>query len=158
MLQNIYHEYSENVFDYLMDKINNCNNDDQIIEVLVREYYLYIKDNSELFHFVDQFSSCPALINQCAARNGINTLNNLFDEMKKKRVFKDFRNDNLRAILFYPTKAIVMDSCIENDEKSEFLSELIKIVQDALLIKKSNYKIKRDNFVKILLQKDLVII
>ena len=136
MLQDIYHEYSENVFDYLIDKINNCNNGEQIIEILVREYYLYIKDNSEVFHFVDQFSSCPALINQCSARNGINILNNLFDEMKRKQVFKDFRNDNLRAILFYPTKAIVMDSCIENDEKSELLSELIKIVQDALLIKK----------------------
>lgn len=135
MLQDIYHEYSENVFDYLIDKINNCNNGEQIIEILVREYYLYIKDNSEVFYFVDQFSSCPALINQCSARNGINILNNLFDEMKKKRVFKDFRNDNLRAILFYPTKAIVMDSCIEKDEKSELLSELIKIVQDALLIK-----------------------
>ena len=135
MLQDIYREYSEDVFDYLLDKLNNCNNGEQIIEILVSEYYLYIKDNSEVFHFVDQFASCPALANQCSATNGINILNNLFDELKRKRVFKDFRNDNLRAILFYPTKSIVMNSCIDNNEKSEVLNELIKIIQDALLIK-----------------------
>ncbi|WP_160688620.1 TetR/AcrR family transcriptional regulator [Clostridium sp. C2-6-12] len=135
MLQDIYREYSEEIFDYLIDKLNNCNDGEKIIEILVREYYLYIKDNSEVFHFVDQFSSCPALAKQCSERNGINILNNFFDEMKKNGVFKDFRNENLRAILFYPTKSIVMNSCVENDEKSELLIELIKIIQDILLVR-----------------------
>ncbi|MDR3598331.1 TetR/AcrR family transcriptional regulator [Clostridium sp.] len=135
MLQDIYLEYSEDIFDYLLDKLNNCNKGEQIIEILVKEYYLYIKDNGEIFHFVDQFSSCPALANQCSARNGINILNNLFDEMKRKRVFKDYRNDNLKAMLFYPTKSIVMNPCIDDNEKFELLDELIKIMQDALLIK-----------------------
>lgn len=135
MLQDIYREYSEEVFDYLIDKLNNCNDGEQIIEILVREYYLYIKDNSEVFHFVDQFSSCPALAKQCSERNGINILNNFFDEMKRNQIFKDFRNENLRAILFYPTKSIVMNSCVENDEKSELLIELIKIIQDTLLVR-----------------------
>lgn len=135
MLQDIYREYSEEVFDYLIDKLNNCNDGEQIIEILVREYYLYIKDNSEVFHFVDQFSSCPALAKQCSERSGINILNNFFDEMKRNRIFKDFRNENLRAILFYPTKSIVMNSCVENAEKSELLNELIKIIQDILLVR-----------------------
>lgn len=135
MLHEIYREYSEEIFDYLFYKLNNCNHGEQIIEILVREYYFYIKENNEIFHFVDQFASCPALSNQCSARNGINVLNNLFDEMKRKRVFKDFRNDNLRAMLFYPTKSIVINSCIDENEKSELLEELIKIIQDALLAK-----------------------
>lgn len=135
MLHEIYHEHSEDIFDYLFVKLNNCNTGEQIIEILVREYYLYIEDNSEVFHFVDQFLSCPSLANQCSARNGINILNNLFDEMKRKRVFKEFKNDNLRVILFYPTKSIAMNSCIDNDEKYELVNELIKIVQNTLLIK-----------------------
>jgi AcrR family transcriptional regulator len=135
MLQDIYSEYSEDVFYYLLEKMNKCENGNEIIEILIREYYLYIEENREVFHFVDQFASCPALANQCSARNGINILNNLFDEMKEKRVFKDFNNNNLRAILFYPTKSIVMNSCIDNTEKSELLNELIEIIQDALLIK-----------------------
>lgn len=135
MLQDIYREYSEEVFDYLIDKLNNCNDGEKIIEILVREYYLYIKDNSEVFHFVDQFLSCPALAKQCSERNGINILNNFFDEMKKNRIFKDFRNENLRAILFYPTKSIVMNSCVDDDDKSELLIELIKIIQNTLLVR-----------------------
>lgn len=135
MLQDIYREYSEDIFDYLLDKLHNCSNGEQIIEILVKEYYFYIKENSEVFHFVDQFASCPALANQCSARNSIYKLNNLFDEMKRKRIFKDLRNYNLKAMLFYPTKSIVMNSCINDDEKSELLEELIRIIQDALLIK-----------------------
>ncbi len=135
MLQDIYREYSEDIFDYLLDKLHNCSNGEQIIEILVKEYYFYIKENSEVFHFVDQFASCPALANQCSARNSIYKLNNLFDEMKRKRIFKDLRNYNLKAMLFYPTKSIVMNSCISDGEKSELLEELIRIIQDALLIK-----------------------
>lgn len=135
MLQDIYREYSEDIFDYLLDKLHNCSNGEQIVEILVKEYYFYIKENSEVFHFVDQFASCPALANQCSARNSIYKLNNLFDEMKRKRIFKDLRNYNLKAMLFYPTKSIVMNSCINDDEKSELLEELIRIIQDALLIK-----------------------
>ncbi|MDS0525849.1 TetR/AcrR family transcriptional regulator [Clostridium sp. SHJSY1] len=135
MLQDIYREYSEDVFYYLLDKINKCSEGKEIIEILVREYYFYIKDNSEIFHFVDQFSSCPALANQCLARNGISILNNLFEKMKKNGQFKNYKNDNLRAIIFYPTKSIVMNSCIDNDEKVQLLNELIEIIQDTLLIK-----------------------
>lgn len=133
MLQDIYREYSEDIFDYLLDKLNNCMSGQQLIEILIREYYFYIKENGEIFHFVDQFASCPALSNQCSARKGINILNDFLDEMKRKQVFRDFRNDNLRAILFYPIKSIAMNSCIEDDEKPELLDELIKIIQDALL-------------------------
>ena len=108
--------------------------DKQLIEILVREYYTYIQENGEIFHFVDQFSSCPALASQCSERKGINNLNNLLDEMKEKRVFKDFRNDNLIAILFYPIKSIAINQCIGEDEQVELLKEMIRIIQDALLV------------------------
>ena len=133
MLQDIYLEYSEEIFDYLLSKLHNVIEGQQLIEILVREYYNYIKEHGEIFHFVDQFSSCPALACQCAERNGINNLNNLLDEMKKKKVIKDFRNDNLIAILFSPIKYIAINQCIEEREKVELLKEMIRIIQKALL-------------------------
>lgn len=135
MLQDIYREYSEDIFDYLLNKLNNHNSGKQFIETLVKEYYFYIIDNSEIFYFVNQFSSCPALSAQCSARSGINTLDVILDEMKQKQIFKDFQNDNLRAILFYPVKSIAMNPCIGEKEKSDLLDELIRIIQDSLLIK-----------------------
>ena len=133
MLQDIYLEYSEDIFGYLINKVDNCNNGGELIEILVKEYYFYIKDNREIFHFVDQFASCPALSKQCSSRNGIHIFNEFLDEIKRKDVFKNYKNDNLRAILFYPVKSIAMNPCILDTDKPELLNELIEIIQQALL-------------------------
>ena len=134
MLQDIYLEYSEGIFDYLFSKLNNDMSGQQLIEILARGYYTYIQENGEIFHFVDQFSSCPALSSQCSERKGINNLNILFEDMKEKRVIKDFRNDNLVAIIFYPIKSIATKQCIGEDEQAELLKEMIMIIQNALLV------------------------
>jgi len=134
MLQDIYREYSEEIFDYLLSKIKNSMDGEQVIEVLARGYYTYIQENGEIFHFVDQFSSCPALANQCSAQKGINNLNNLLVKMKAERVLKDFRNDNLVAIIFHPVKYIAINKCIEEDEQAKLLKELIGIIQNALIL------------------------
>ncbi|PRR83899.1 TetR/AcrR family transcriptional regulator [Clostridium vincentii] len=134
MLQDIYLEYSEEIFDYLLSKLDNDMDGRQLIEILVTGYYTYIQENGEIFHFVDQFSSCPALANQCSERRGITILNNLLEDMKIKKVFKDFRNENLIAILFYPIKSIATKPCIGQAQQLELLKEMIRIVQDALLV------------------------
>lgn len=134
MLQDIYHEYSEEIFDYLLSKIYKDMDGHELIEILARGYYTYIQEHGEIFHFVDQFSSCPALASQCSEMKGIQNLNNLLEEMKVKRVFKNFRNDNLVSILFYPVKSIAIKQCIAEDEQAELLKEMIMIIQDALLL------------------------
>ena len=134
MLQDIYHEYSEEIFDCILSKLYKDMDGNELIEVLARGYYTYIKEHGEIFHFVDQFSSCPALANQCSEMKGIQDLNNLLEEMKAKKVFKDFRNDNLISILFYPVKSIAIKQCIEESEQAELLKEMIMIIQDALLL------------------------
>ena len=133
MLQDIYREYSEEIFDYLFSRLSNEMDGHQLIEILVRGYYTYIQEHGEIFHFVDQFSSCPALASQCLEMKGIYNLNNLFEEMKEKKVFKDFQNDNLVAILFYPVKSIAIKHYIGEAEETELLEEMIIIIQDALL-------------------------
>jgi AcrR family transcriptional regulator len=134
MLQDIYREYSEEIFDYLLSKLNNHMDGEELIEILVSAYYTYIKEHGEIFHFVDQFSSCPALASQCLEMKGIHNLNILLEEMKEKKVFKNIQNDNLVAILFYPVKTIAIKQCIGEVGQRELLSEMITIIQDALLI------------------------
>jgi AcrR family transcriptional regulator len=134
MLQDIYHEYSEDIFDYLLSKIYKEMDGHQLIEMLARGYYNYIQEHGEIFHFVDQFSSCPALASHCLERKGIKNLNDLLEEMKDKRVLKDFENANLVAILFYPVKSIAIKQCTSNAEQDILLEEMIMIIQDALLL------------------------
>ena len=134
MLQDIYLEYSEQIFDYLFSKLNNNMNGQEFIEILAKGYYTYIKQYGEIFHFVDQFSSCPALASQCLERKGINSLNLLLEDMKDKGVIKDFKNYNLIAIIFYPIKSIAIKQCIGQAEQGELLEEMISIIKDALLV------------------------
>ena len=134
MLRDIYLEYSEEIMDYVLSKLNNNKDGLQIIEILVREYYTYIQENDEIFHFVDQFSNCPALANQCSVRNGMKNLNDLLNEMKLKRIFKEFRNDNLIAILFSPIKYIAINKCIGHAEQAELVEEMVSIIQKTLLL------------------------
>ena len=134
MLQDIYHEYSEEIFDCILSKIHSNMDGRELIEILLTGYYTYIKEHGEIFHFVDQFSSCPALASHCLEKKGIQNLNHLLEEMKEQKVFKDFRNDNLISILFYPVKSIAIKQCTGEIEKAELLKEMIVIIQDALLL------------------------
>ena len=133
MLRDIYQGYSEEIFTYLLSKIHYGIEGQQLIEVLVRSYYTYIREHEEIFHFVDQYSNCPSLVCHCGEMKNIYSLNSLLDEMKEKRIIKDYQNDNLLAILFYPIKAIAINQHRKEEESAELLQEMVKIIQDALL-------------------------
>ena len=84
----------------------------------MRSYYNYIREHEEIFNFVDQFSNCPSLASGCSERKGICNINNLIAEMKNNHIIKDYNNDNLLAIIFYPVKAIAVDNHKTEAEKS----------------------------------------
>ena len=134
MLQDIYNEYAEEIFNYLLDQVDMEMRGQQLIEILVRSYYDYIRENKEIFSFVEQFSHCPSLASGCTELKGICSINNLVAEMKSNQVIRDYSNDNLLAILFYPVKAIAVNNQKSEEERADLLREMIKIIQDALLI------------------------
>jgi AcrR family transcriptional regulator len=134
MLQDIYREYSEEIFDYLFNRVNRGMAGNQLIEILVRSYYTYIQEHEEVFNFVEQFSNCPSLASGCSGIKGTYCINNLIAELKENHIIKDYNNDNLLAILFYPVKAIASNNHKTETEKVELLKEMIEIIQDALLI------------------------
>ena len=133
MLQAIYQEYSEEIFDSLLDKLRGGLEGNEFVDRLIRSYYTYILEHEEIFHFVDQFSSCPALANNCSAMKGVNAINALFQELKAKGILKEYNNENLSALLFSPVKSIASNHCIDDEEKEQLLKEMIMIIQGALL-------------------------
>lgn len=135
MLQDIYREYSEDIFDYLLNRVNQEMRGQQLIEILVKSYYNYIREHNEIFSFVEQFSTCPSLAGSCRAETkGIHNINTLLAEMKNNQVIRDYSNDTLLAIIFYPVKAIAVSSRKSEAERADLLREMINIIQDALLI------------------------
>jgi AcrR family transcriptional regulator len=134
MLHEIYREYAEETFHFLKSELEGCIEGKQIIRILVDEYYNYIRMNEEIFHFVEQFSSCPALANQCSEVKGIFGLYKLFDEMKEKKIVKNYRNESILAIVLSPVKALHNNHCIVEEEKEAILKEMIEIIQKAILL------------------------
>ena len=133
MLKLIYQEYAEEVFDFLLEQLKPEMTGEQLIDLLVREYYQYIIENEEIFHFVEQFSTCPSLHEGCHVLQGPITLNVILKEYKERGILKNFNNENIRAILFYPVKVIANRSCPSEVTKKEMLDEMILIICKALL-------------------------
>lgn len=134
MLQDIYKEYSEEIFAYILGRVNCGMEGQQLIEILIRSYYDYIWEHRETFSFIEQFSNCPSLASGCTEIKGICNINLLIAEMKNHQIIKNYSNDNLLAILFYPVKSIALDNRKSEAERMGLLQEMIKIIQDALLM------------------------
>lgn len=134
MLQDIYHEYAEEIFDYILDRVEWEMTGEQLIELIIRSYYDYIWENKEIFSFVEQFSNCPSLVGRCSGKAGICNINELLNDMKQSRIIKNYNNDTLLALLFYPVKAIALDGNKSESEREKLLEEIIEIIQDALLL------------------------
>ena len=135
MLHDIYSEYSEEIFDHILDRVNLDMEGTQLIEILIRSYYNYIREHREIFSFVEQFSNCPSLAGSCSEAKNICHIVNLIAEMKNNRIIKNYSNSNLLAVLFYPVKAIAFDNRRGEEEQDDLLKEMIKIIQDALLVR-----------------------
>lgn len=138
MLREIYLEYSEDAIQYLLQCLSPNMVGEEIIAELIRRYYFFIIENKEVFHFIEQFSTCPVLQSRCGLMKGPANLNQLLTDLKKRQILNNFNNDNLYAILFSPVKMIAVKSCESENIAMERLDELIYIIQKALL---KNFKI-----------------
>ncbi|MCB8815239.1 TetR/AcrR family transcriptional regulator [Desulfosporosinus shakirovi] len=133
MLREIYLEYSEDAIQYLLQCLSPNMVGEEIIAELIRRYYFFIIENKEVFHFIEQFSTCPVLQGSCGSMKGPADLNQLLTDLKKQQILNNFNNDNLYAILFAPVKMIAVKSCESESMAMERLDELIYIIQKALL-------------------------
>jgi len=133
MLHDIYREYYDEVYDYLGNQVKREMSGPQFIECLVRAYYTYIIEYDEKFYFVEQFSSCPALTCRCKFSQERSQLFILLDDFKKKQIIKNVDNASINAILFNPVKSIANKYHNQTAEADSMLSDLIKMIQDALL-------------------------
>lgn len=134
MLKDIYQEYSEKVFRYLLNCLQPEMDSANIIETLMRGYYAYMRENPEAFSFVEQFSNCPAMASKCSGKKGLCHIFSLISEMKKEKLIKPYSDECLAALIFYPVKAIAVDAHTDCAGQEELLEELIQIVQNAVLM------------------------
>jgi AcrR family transcriptional regulator len=133
MLHDIYQEYYDEIYTHLLSQVRREMSGKQLIESLVRAYYSYIVEYGEEFYFVEQFSSCPALVSTCDGLQNRVKIASLFDELKKQHIIKDVDNSTITAILFNPVKSIALQLHNRPQAADSLLDDLINMIQDALL-------------------------
>ena len=134
MLKDIYTEYSGDIFSYPVRCVDAVMPAGYFIDTLMRNYYSYISEHEEIYSFVDQFSHCPALACQCGTRSGMCDLFDLLDERKQRGEIRSCSDENIAALMFYPVKAIAMEHHVSASHKEERLTEMIRMIQQALLL------------------------
>ncbi|MGI6002843.1 MAG: TetR/AcrR family transcriptional regulator [Lachnospiraceae bacterium] len=133
MLQCIYREYADDIFRYMLSKVNASMQGPQIIDTLMRSFYQYLTDNEESFSFVMQFSNCKAMSQSCPLENSMKGVRQLLDEMKDRQMIRSYSDESLAAVIFTPVKALAYKENLSSDRKSQLLDEVIEMVQTALL-------------------------
>lgn len=133
MLREIYMEYMEDMFQSMLKSITFDMQGEEIITELICRYYYFINENKEIFHFTEQYSSCPILQNSCGKMKGAADLYQLLTELKNRQIINNYSNDLLLAILFAPVKAIVSKDYDLSNTSKKRLDELIFMIQKLLI-------------------------
>ena len=133
MLRDIYHEYAEEIFSTLTRLVSDDMTAETFIRTVIQAYDRLISQHQEVYHFVEQFSTCPSLSQGCMALKGPEVLDSLITAYKKQGAIRNYDNTNIWAMIFYPVKGLAGQSCVEDSIHNKQLNEMIEIVQKALL-------------------------
>lgn len=134
MLRDIYRECGEKIHSYVLGRIDAGRGGPRLVESMVQAYYTCIVENGEEFFFVEQYTSCPALVGKCSGLEGATRLSCLLDDLKRQQIIKDVNNQIIAAIMFESVKRIAVNCHQRVDDARPLLAELTRIIQDALLV------------------------
>lgn len=134
MLQSIYMECAEEMYDVLLTSVHGKQDGRQIVETLILSYYQFVIQNEKLFSFIEQFASSPALTHNCSAIKGFEKMMGLVQKWQKEKIFRPYQTVNVYALLFHPVKMLAAGTIAYNADATELLKELIQITQDAILM------------------------
>lgn len=135
MLRSIYTECAEELWEYLVLVTGNLRDGRQIIERLVCGYYAFMTEHEELFRFVEQFSSCPALTSSCSEIRGLGKMMGLLQRWEDDGIFKPYHVLNIFSMIFTPVKMLTAGAIVCREDEEALLRELVHIMQEALLFR-----------------------
>lgn len=134
MLRDIYSEYSENSYIYLSRCIEPEMSAADLIRTMMTSYYRFIRENQEVFSFIEQFVQCPALACQCSGKQSMCGLLDAIDEKKEKGEIRDYSNRSIASLLFAPVREVASESHTSEEDRRRELDEVIDLIERALIL------------------------
>lgn len=144
MLQSIYVDGAEELYNYLLEGLTFESHGEEIIEKLIRGYFDFMIEHSNLLGFITQFSSSPALVHKCSDIKSLGNVIELLQNCIDTGVFRQCKAINAYGMIINPVKMLVAgrlaspkencSACSDFEKYTEtLLQELIELTQRALL-------------------------
>ena len=134
MLSEIFQEYSDQSYRYLLRRVDPSMDGAAVIESLVRGYYDYTLEHQEVYSFVEQCSRCPGLAEYVSEPDCCCGVFDVLHAYQKRGELKAYSDLGLAAVLFAPVQFLARSSdCMQSAQMQ--LDELVAMLQDLLLIR-----------------------
>ncbi len=134
MLSSVFQEYSHQSYHYLMRQVQPAMCGRDLIEAIIRGYYTYSIEHEEVFSFVEQCSRCPTLSQNVSEEDCCCEVFSLLHEYQRRGILKPYSDFALASVLFSPVRFLAMNRSNLEGSISDRLDELIRMMQDLLLL------------------------
>ena len=133
MLIEVFREYSQQSYYYLMQQMRPEMSGEELIERIVRGIYAYTIEHEEAFSFIEQCSRCPSLAETVSEKECCCDVFALIHKYQELGILRRYSDPSLYAVLFSPVKFLAQNRrMIETDGKRQ-LDELVAMMQTLLL-------------------------
>lgn len=133
MLRDIYLEYTERSYHYLSAQIATQMSGADLIRTIMSGYYHFIRNNQEVFSFIEQFANCPALSCTCSQERDTTHLYGIINEKKKRGEIRNYSNESIENLLFSPVRTIAARAFVSEESRARQLREVMDLIEKALL-------------------------
>ena len=132
MLKEVFCECTYESYSYISKRIYPHMSGADLIDTLVRGFYIFASQNREVFSFVEQCQSCPTIEESVRHNEYSLDVFNMIHDYQRQGILKPYSDINMAGILFSPVKFLAAnrDHCPDPEEE---LSELISMMQKMLL-------------------------
>ena len=134
MLAEVFAEYAHLSYRYLMRRIRPEAGGAELIDSIVRGWFSFSIEHEEVFSFVEQCSRCPSLSERVSECDCCTDMFDLIHEYQRRGVLKSYSDRNLEAVLFSPVRYLAANRPRRESEADAELSELVRMLQELLLM------------------------
>ncbi len=134
MLAEVFKEYSHQSYHYLMKRMQPEMSGAELIETIIRGVFNYTVEHEEVFSFVEQCSRCPSLSETVCETDCCCDVFELIHRYQELGIIRRCSDPNLSAVLFSPVRFLAMNSRSMHFDAEAELAELVKMMQEMLLL------------------------
>ena len=133
MLSEVFREYFHRTYGYLSRRVSTGMSGAELIENLVKGYYVFSIEHPEVFSFIEQCSRCPTIQAYVSEEECCCEIFDLIHSSQMRGEMRRYGDMNISAVLFGPVRALAMNRRLPAERAGSELDELVTMLKSMLL-------------------------